>query len=111
MQPPIGLYNSDLIFSINYNNQKKVKQNSKLDNIGFSSCINKKPNENKIDDIGPGYYYREKKVKVNETHPPFATSEKKLKENYQTQFLTGPGQYNIDSYFDWNKRTFNVNFI
>lgn len=111
--PPVGLYNSDLIFSINYNNQKKARQNAKLGDVAFSTSVKKrfsnsqKGNEN----IGPGYYYREKKIKKKEVGPPFLASEKKDKGDSKSQFITGPGQYNLDSYFDWNKRTYNVNFI
>ena len=106
-----------MIFSIDYNNKKKVfeKKNSKS---AFESTFNKKKKiKNKIDknniNIGPGYYYHEKKKKDLKPSPQFYlpqndNSDKWFKNSYPN---VGPGKYDIDNYYEWNKKSFNINFV
>ena len=64
-----------------------------------------------MSNLGPGYYYKEKKTVRKQMFPPFNQSDRKWKNQYVGEFLTGPGQYNTDSYFNWNKKTYNINFV
>ena len=43
--------------------------------------------------------------------PPFNQGDIKSKFLDSNQMLNGPGQYNLDSYYDWNKKSYNVNFV
>ena len=111
--PPVGLYNIDKINSMEYNIAKKASKFS-LVNAPFSS-LSVRFNEieqlkNNID-LGPGYYYNSKKNSIKPSSSPFNSSTKKI--DYKNIFTnpTGPGQYNKESYFDWNKKSFNIQFI
>ena len=105
-----------------YNNKKKLKEGRESEklNIAFNSH-----NTNKNDDpengtrfkektirsnLGPGYYYKEKTHQVTQIYPPFLDSDLKYRNNYE-QYEIGPGQYDSRSYFDWNKKTYNMTFI
>ena len=39
------------------------------------------------------------------------SSEKKVEFNKKSIVKGGPGQYNHDSYFNWNKKTFNISYL
>ena len=106
--PPIGLYNPDMIYTIDYNVKKKNKDNN--GKIAFDSGVPKEKKEEKSS-LGPGYYYREKKIIKKQIMPPFNQGDIKSKYLDSNQMLNGPGQYNLDSYYDWNKKSYNVNFV
>jgi hypothetical protein len=106
--PPIGLYNPDMIYTIDYNIKKKNKDNN--GKIAFDSGVSKEKKEEKSS-LGPGYYYREKKIIKKQIMPPFNQGDIKSKFLDSNQILNGPGQYNLDSYYDWNKKSYNVNFV
>ena len=120
--PDVNSYDPQKLFSIGYNNKKKLKEGRESEklNIAFNSH-----NTNKNDDpengtrfkdkiirsnIGPGYYYKEKTHQVTQIYPPFLDSDLKYRNNYE-QYEIGPGQYDSRSYFDWNKKTYNMTFI
>lgn len=116
--PDVGTYNSDIIFSMGYKNMKKInKYNS--DKAPFCSMEKRfKNNEIKTAAIhlAPGHYYKEKSMLVNNTSsisPPFNTSVDRLNENKLNKNINknGPGMYNLNSYFDWNKKSYNIQFI
>lgn len=109
--PPVGQYNPDMIFSINYNNQKKKIKQANNKDVAFNSGKSKKGDKIELDNLGPGYYYHEKKKISKQMYPPFNQSDRKWKNQYVGEFITGPGQYNIDSYFNWNKKSYNINFV
>ena len=115
--PPIGTYNPGMIFSIDYNNRKKVFE-TKNNKVAFKSTFNKKKKnqKNKIDksdiNIGPGYYYHEKKNKDLKPSPQFYISQYQSDKWFNNQNPNvGPGKYDIDNYYEWNKKSFNINFI
>ena len=115
--PPIGLYNPDMIFTIDYKNKKKVFE-TKNNKVAFDTTYNKKKKKkrnlsyNNIN-IGPGYYYHEKVNTNLRPSPQFHIHENESKNKWFTNSNSniGPGQYNINNYFDWNKKSFNINFV
>ena len=62
---------------------------------------------------GPGSYELIKKVDQQFLcHAPFNSSqEKEIKMLNRTNSFISPAKYNIDSYFDWNKKSFNIMFL
>lgn len=106
--PSPGSYNPDL-FNINFN--VKNKNRFHFLDVPFSSKEKRfnasSPNRNKL---GPGYYFREKKVKDEQMQPPFKTGDRKFIEPKINNDV-GPGQYNQHSYFDWNKKSYNVLYL
>jgi hypothetical protein len=107
--PDAGMFNPALISSIAYNNRKKANSTNNNINIAFNTKI--RPEENKIHktNLGPGYYYNPRKIKQRQINPPFSQSETKFKKN-KNMFEIGPGYYESRSYFDWNKKSYNVSF-
>ena len=108
-----------MIYSIDYNNKKKVFE-SKNSKAAFESTFNKKKKKikNKIDknnniNIGPGYYYHEKKTQNLKPSPQFYI----LRNNNSDKWFqdsnpdVGPGKYDIENYYEWNKKSFNINFV
>ena len=69
--------------------------------------------ENKVEtNLGPGQYFKEVNVKEkDQSLPPFRTNEKRFKNENKMETDIGPGLYNQSSFFDWNKKTYNVNFL
>ena len=123
--PDFGTYDADKIYTIAYNNKKKAKnqkENNEKLNIAFDSHNSKMNlpdydlnNKTRFKDkeirsnIGPGFYYKEKTVEVKQIYPPFHDSAMKYQENQPLQI--GPGYYDPTSYFDWNKKSYNITFI
>ena len=114
--PPIGLYNPGIINSIDYNIKKKIYE-SRNDNVAFTTTFNKKKKKKNINidceesNLGPGYYYREKKKNDDQLSPVFHLPEFKTKSNINTDIMVGPGDYNLNSYNDWTKKSFNINYV
>ena len=115
--PPLGLYNPDIINSIDYKIKKKVYETRNSD-VAFSSTFNKKKKKKsnieincEDSNLGPGYYYHEKKRKDNKLSPVFHLPE--FKRNIYSNLNTnlGPGKYNLNSYNDWSKKSFNINYV
>jgi hypothetical protein len=109
--PPIGWYNSDYIHNLSYNVGKKIYRPTMVD-VPFNS-LKKRFIESKFEyNIGPGHYFKELKDKESKDQmlPPFKTSERRFKKEKAETDL-GPGVYNQTSYFDWNKKTYNINFL
>ena len=114
--PPIGLYNPEIVNSIDYKIKKKAYE-SRNDNVAFNSTFNKKYKKKNIvidceeSNLGPGYYYRDKKKKDNKISAVFHLPEFKRNVNTNLNTNVGPGKYNLNSYNDWTKKSFNINFI
>ena len=114
--PGVGSYNIDIINSVGYKIAKNV---NKFNNSSapFNS-VEKRFNRNfviKTENLGPGEYYKddsEKNLLKNQMSisPPFniGSDRKAAKKIIQDN---GPGSYNLSSYFDWNKKSYNVQFI
>ena len=104
--PGVGLYSHDMITSISYYNKKKAKNGNA--NIAFNSRV--KNEENKKDfksNLGPGIYYKDKPVNQMHISSPFHDSVVKIK-NETKIFGIGPGYYEPRSYFDWNKKSYDI---
>jgi len=115
--PPIGLYNPEIVSSIDYKVKKKVYE-TKNQKVAFSSSFNKrKKTKNNIvincenSNLGPGYYYHDRKKIDNRLSPPFHLPEFKRNIRSNANIFVGPGKYDLDSYNTWNKKSFNINFV
>ena len=116
ISPPIGLYNPDIVYSIDYNNKKKVYENNNV-KTAFSRTVYKTKKKKNIStyypssNLGPGYYYKEQKIKNTQIFPPFHQSDKR--KDWVTSYSqkVGPGSYNPDTFNDWNKKSFNINYV
>lgn len=108
--PAVGQYNPELIYTIDYKIKKK-KNKTYSEDIAFNSGLSKGKNDLKKSNLGPGYYYKEKKLEVKQLIPPFNQGEMRKMGFVGKGKKIGPGDYNFDSYFDWNKKTFNVNYV
>ena len=66
------------------------------------------------DHLAPGQYFKDK-IKIvanNSISPPFNTSVDRLNEKSGKNVnYNGPGSYNMNSYFDWNKKSYNIQYI
>jgi hypothetical protein len=116
--PGVGTYNSEIINSVGYNVAKNVNRFNHS-SAPFNS-IQKRFKSNSISDtthLGPGKYYKDdskKNILRNQlsNSPPFNIgSERKILAEKVKIIDNGPGSYNLSSYFDWNKKSFNVQFI
>ncbi len=118
--PGVGSYNPDIVLSLGY---KVAKNVNKFNNSSAPfNCVEKrfnlKASAGAAENVGPGQYYKdnsEKRIVQNllSNSPPFNTSaERKYPNEDRNVFRdNGPGSYNLSSYFDWNKKSFNVQFI
>jgi hypothetical protein len=112
--PSVGTYNPDTIFSIDY----KIKKNSHkfgLVDAAFNSTLPKNRVESKKDEnnLGPGFYYKDKKPSTAQIYPPFNSHQQRTTIDVKNDpwINTGPGLYNQSSYFDWNKKTHNILYL
>ena len=110
--PPVGLYNPNIISSMEYNAKSKINPYADEKIIGFGvqekkgmSFINKENNRN----IGPGRYYKNKKLDAKQNNAPFNQSNKRFKYEYNK--MPGPGSYEINAFDDWNKKSHNILFV
>ena len=113
---------SNFIYPINYDNKtieyenKKKLNSTNLKNVTFFRCnlSNEMKKSLSSKNIGPSseYYYHDKKIQYRQIFPPFNISkEKKLEFIKNNDIKIGPGQYNLNSYFDWNKKTYNISYL
>jgi len=118
--PGVGTYSPEVVVSLGY---KVAKNVHKFNNSSapFNTMERRFQDKNKnsvTENVGPGIYYKdqtEKKLMMNLIHnsPPFNTSAERKYTNEDRNIPgdSGPGSYNLNSYFDWNKKSFNVQFI
>lgn len=100
------------INTIEYENNKKINLTN-LKNVTFFRCNPNIKKSSSCKNLGPppGHYYHDKKYEVKQIIPAFNKSKEKKTEFIQEpDNKAGPGQYNLDSYFDWNKKTFNISY-
>ena len=111
--PGVGSYDPDKVMSIAYKNRKKAKErkeNEKL-KIAFDSHMKSEKTLNELkSNLGPGIYYKELPVKAPFIRSPFQNEEERMKDGNPGSGLE-PGHYNVKSYFDWNKKTYNVSYL
>ena len=113
--PPVGLYNPNIISSMEYIAKSKINPYADEKIVGFGaqekkgmSFISKDNNRN----IGPGRYYKNKKIDMKQNNAPFNQSDKRF--NYEQIYnnkMPGPGTYDINSFDDWNKKSHNILFV
>ena len=60
--------------------------------------------------LGPGIYYKELPVKAPFIRSPFQSGFERMTDEDIGSGLE-PGHYNVKSYFDWNKKTYNVSYL
>ena len=126
--PGVGVYNPDIITSIKYNFEYKnqIRNNSyNKKNEKRNTCDNKvlqrvkeiKEKEKQIMELlGPGKYFhilnstfaRKNNKNKQNIRPPFGVGENKFENN--KQIYPGPGEYDINSYYKWITKTYNVLF-
>ena len=131
--PGVGDYNPDIISSIKYNfefknqiREKPYNNKNKIRNKYEKKVLKRikemKEKEKKlIELLGPGKYFNilnstfNKQIKTNKNRnkkiirPPFGIGEDKFENNKQNVY-PGPGEYDINSYYNWITRTYNVLF-
>ena len=111
--PGVGSYDPDKVQSIAYQNRKKAKErkeNEKL-KIAFDSHMKNEKDINELkSNLGPGIYYKELPVKAPFIRSPFQSGFERMKDEDVGSGLE-PGHYNVKSYFDWNKKTYNVSYL
>ena len=111
--PGVGTYDPDKVVSIAYKNRKKAKdrKENEMMKIAFDSHIKNEKTLNEMKtNLGPGIYYRELPVKAPFIRSPFQSEEERMKDPNVGSGLE-PGHYNVKSYFDWNKKTYNVSYL
>ena len=106
----VCIFKNDLNYDLNtiaYKNYKK----SNLTNLKTNSPL-KKSHTNESIKSSPGFYYINKEYKIQQIIPPFHSSANRtLTFHSFLKNRVGPGQYKKDSYFDWNKKSFNINYV
>lgn len=124
--PPVGHYNPNIISSIKYNAEYKnqIKSpvicrnifNKNIEKMTFKKAEEIKEKEKKlISYLGPGKYYNMLNKTFNDVNksvdkkPPFGSSEEKLQFK-KKDLSPGPGYYDINSYYNWITRTYNILF-
>ena len=112
--PPVGLYNPNIISSMEYNAKSKINPYIDEKFVGFGtqekkgmSFISKENNRN----IGPGRYYKNKKIEMKQNHVPFNQSNNRFNYDLYNNKMPGPGSYEINSFDDWNKKSHNILFV
>lgn len=111
--PCVGIYNPDKLYNIDYKIAKSTNKMA-LINAPFNSMRRRfdeaGPKPESI--LGPGYYYKEKKGELKQSATPFLSNEPKcIAPAVSNQNNLGPGHYDSASYFDWNKKSFNIQFL
>lgn len=118
--PGVGSYNPDIVLSLGYKVAKNVNKfnNSSAPFNSVEKRFRYKVAAGAAENVGPGQYYKdntEKRIVQNllSNSPPFNTSAERKYANEDRNVFSdnGPGSYNLSSYFDWNKKSFNVQFI
>lgn len=117
--PPVGYYYPEFYNTIDYKNKKKLFE-SKQEGICFNRTITNKlkKHSSTSDILGPSYYNINKETKKNiyyQVKPPFHSSSERMlipkkKEKYNINF-DDYKQYYMKEYFNWNKKSHNINFI
>ena len=111
--PPVGLYNPNIISSMEYNAKSKINPYIDEKFVGFGSqakkgvsFISKDNNRN----IGPGRYYKTNND-IKQNNVPFNQNNKRFNYEVYNNKMPGPGSYEINSFDDWNKKSHNILFV
>lgn len=111
--PGVGSYNPEAVYTLEYKVAKNCSKNSLVE-APFNSTKTR-PRFEKVREfspsiIGPGLYHKYESKKSGQVYPPFRNSDKRFKES-KSLYKTNPGQYDPSSYFEWNKKTFNILYL
>ena len=112
IKPSVGSYNPDKTLNIDFKLHKNVSKVSTV-YAPFNSLqrrFEKAKKEAFKLNVGPGYYYKDKRVVMEQNGPAFKSTSKR-KELFNGKSNIGPGKYNLNSWFDWNKKTYNISYI
>ena len=119
--PPVGYYYPEYFRTIEYQNKMNL-----LNSKGTDICFNKgistklKKSESTPNIVGPGYYNINRDMKNNninnsDLRAPFnSSSEKKAFPEKKKKYRMSLDEYfknYFKEYFNWNKKSFNINFI
>jgi len=116
--PPVGYYYPEFFNTIDYKNKKKILE-SNQDGVCFNRTIPHKIKKSSSTSelLGPGYYNNadNNKAVYYQIKPAFHSSSErglipKKKEKYNMN-LNDFREYYMKEYFNWNKKSFNMNFI
>ena len=117
-KPDFNIYQNDKYINIIQNNVKNKSNPYASENMPFLSGEKrfKLSKSYSSEDIGPGKYNLfqkgQKTRKFNSILAPFSSNaERKPTYLGNSNNEISPGQYDKDSYFDWNKKSFNAMFI
>ena len=116
-KPDFNYYQNQKFLN-NLQNNIKSKINLYQNKIAPFSSMEKRFNNEKLinsSDLGPGKYdiqsFTNQRYSANNLFkPPFnSSSERDFNSNINDNI--GPGSYDCDDYFTWNKKSFNIRFI
>ena len=112
--PPVGIYNPNIVTSVEYETQAKINPFVDENIVGFGAQAKKKfdfikKDENKY--LGPGIYYSNKPSIFKQNAAPFNENNKRFNYKVDEYQVPGPGAYEINSYDDWNKKSHNILFV
>ena len=118
-KPDFNIYQNDKYINVIQNNIRNKLNPFTSEHMPFLSGSKrfKLSKSNSTEDLGPGRYdlYKNedsKNKKFGTIVAPFSTNaEKKPTYLGKPNNDLAPGQYRLDSYFDWNKKSFNAMFI
>ena len=118
-KPDFNIYQNDKYINVIQNNIRNKLNPFISEHMPFLSGSKrfKLSKSNSTEDLGPGRYdlYKNensKNKKFGTIVAPFSTNaEKKPTYLGKPNNDLAPGQYRLDSYFDWNKKSFNAIFI
>jgi hypothetical protein len=111
--PAVGTYNPDAIFSIGYKVSKVIKtgKNNKIAPFFSQEKRFKEIKDEKLtDQLGPGFYFKERKKIPERNSPPFNIGDRRFRTKNLENHI-GPSEYNQHSYFDWNKKSYNILYL
>ena len=111
--PGAGSYDPDKVISIAYKNRKKAKERKETEQLKIAFDSHMKEGKKLTDmksNLGPGIYHKEIPNKSPAIRSPFQNGVERMKDEKVGSGLE-PGHYDIGSYFDWNKKTYNVSYL
>ena len=122
-QPPLGTYDVEKVNTIESKVKNAANTSRNLPAFGTSGKrVLFDAQIKKGDYIGNDYYSKEEnnwiKKEKRQNYVPFLSNTRRDDvENFEKDRLTniggqigGPGYYKTDSYFDWNKKSYNILF-
>ena len=112
-QPGVWDYYPEIVNSMDYNvfKQAKNSENKPGFNNGEKRFFEFKSKYEYINQLGKyNLFFKEKEFR--QQNSPFGSKAERseIKEGFEKPKNVGPGAYRYDSYFDWNKKSYNMLF-